>query len=85
MHQFRQHRLRHRVRQERQPHDDRADDPIAAQAHLVRAWWQRYGPAWAAIRHDILPEFTPAELQAAAAARPADSLLDLAERLREQP
>ena len=50
-----------------------------------QAWWRRYGPAWAAIRHHVLPEFTPAQVQAAVAARPADSLLDLAEGLREQP
>ena len=48
------------------------------------AWWRRYGPAWAAIRRHVLPEFSPAEVQAAAAARPADSLLDLAEGLREE-
>ena len=49
------------------------------------AWWRRYGPAWAAIRHHVLPEFSAAEVQAAAAARPADSLLDLAEGPREEP
>lgn len=48
-------------------------------------WWRRYGPAWAAIRHHVLPEFTPAEIQAAEAAMPADSLLDLAEGIRERP
>ncbi len=48
-------------------------------------WWRRYGPAWAAIRHHVLPEFTPAEIQAAEAAMPADSLLDLAEGVRERP
>ena len=48
-------------------------------------WWRRYGPAWAAIRHHILPEFTPAQIQAATADMPADSLLDLAEGLRERP
>ncbi|WP_189160687.1 hypothetical protein [Lentzea pudingi] len=48
-------------------------------------WWARYGPAWAAIRHDVLPRFTPAQLQAAAAARPADALLDLAENPWERP
>ena len=49
------------------------------------AWWRRYGPAWEAIRHHVLPEFSAAEVQAAAAARPADSLLDLAEGPREEP
>ena len=48
-------------------------------------WWRRYGPAWAAIRHHVLPEFTPAEVQAAEAVMPADSLLDLAEGIRERP
>jgi len=48
-------------------------------------WWRRYGPAWAAIRHHVLPEFTPGEVQAAEAAMPADSLLDLAEGIRERP
>jgi hypothetical protein len=48
-------------------------------------WWARYGPAWAAIRHDVLPRFTPAQLKAAAAARPADALLDLAENPWERP
>lgn len=50
-----------------------------------QTWWWRYGPAWAAIRHHVLPEFTPAQVQLAAAAKPSDSLLDLAEGLREQP
>lgn len=48
-------------------------------------WWRQYGPAWAAIRHHVLPEFTPAQVQAAAAAKPASSLLDLAEGVREPP
>jgi len=48
-------------------------------------WWRRYGPAWAAIRRHVLPEFTPAEIQAAEAAMPAGSLLDLAEGIRERP
>jgi len=47
------------------------------------AWWQRYGPAWAAIRHQVLPEFSPAEVTAAEAAKPRDALLDLVEGLRE--
>jgi hypothetical protein len=48
-------------------------------------WWQRYGPAWAAIRHDILAKFTPAEIDLAAAAKPADALLDLVEHPWQQP
>ena len=47
------------------------------------AWWRRYGPAWAAIRHQVLPEFSPAEITAAEAAKPQDTLLDLVEGLRE--
>lgn len=42
-------------------------------------WWARYGPAWAAIRHDVLPKFTEAEIAHAHADRPNDSLLDLVE------
>ncbi|HWL76509.1 hypothetical protein [Microbacterium sp.] len=42
-------------------------------------WWARYGPVWAAIRHDVLPKFTEAEIARAHAARPNDSLLDLVE------
>jgi hypothetical protein len=47
------------------------------------AWWRRYGPAWAAIRRQVLPEFSPAEITAAEAAKPRDALLDLVEGLRE--
>jgi hypothetical protein len=47
------------------------------------AWWRRYGPAWAAIRHDVLPEFSPAQIAAAEAVKPHDTLLDLVEGLRE--
>ena len=48
-------------------------------------WWQRYGPAWAAIRHDILGRFSPAEVQQARDATPADALLDLVENPWEVP
>ena len=48
-------------------------------------WWMRYGPAWAAIRRDVLPRFTPAELQAAEAAKPTTPLLELAENPWERP
>jgi hypothetical protein len=48
-------------------------------------WWQRYGPAWAAIRHDILPRFTPAQVSQAIAAAPGDAALDLAESPWEIP
>jgi hypothetical protein len=42
-------------------------------------WWARYGPAWAAIRHDVLGRFTPAEVQAAGRDAPVDVMLDLVE------
>jgi len=48
-------------------------------------WWQRYGPVWAAIRHDILAKFTPAEIDLAAATKPTDALLDLMEPPWQQP
>jgi hypothetical protein len=48
-------------------------------------WWTRYGPTWAAIRQDILSKFSPAELQAAAADKPTDALLDLVEHPWEKP
>jgi len=49
------------------------------------AWWRRYGAAWAAIRHDILARFTPAELQQAQASKPHDALMDLIENPWELP
>ena len=48
-------------------------------------WWPRYGPAWVAIRQDILAKFTPAELQQAQAGKPHDALLDLVENPWELP
>jgi hypothetical protein len=48
-------------------------------------WWQRYGPAWAAIRHDILGRFSPAEIRQAELAAPGDALLDLVENPWEAP
>ncbi len=49
-------------------------------AHMGEdAWWQRYGPAWAAIRHDILGRFSPAEVEQAKSIQPGDALLDLVE------
>lgn len=48
-------------------------------------WWTRYGPAWAAIRRDVLPKFTPVELAAAREATPAEALLELAEDPWEHP
>jgi hypothetical protein len=38
-----------------------------------------------AIRHDIYAKFTPAEVSAAAANKPADALLELAEDAWERP
>ncbi|MCX5107029.1 hypothetical protein OOK13_00185 [Streptomyces sp. NBC_00378] len=48
-------------------------------------WWQRYGPAWVAIRQNILVKFTPAELQQARTEQPHDALLDLVENPWELP
>lgn len=48
-------------------------------------WWFRYGPVWAAIRHDVLPKFSEQEVSRARAERPSDSLLDLVEPRWEQP
>ena len=45
----------------------------ARRQHLSEQdWWSRYGPAWAAIRLDVLAKFSPAEIEQAAAAKPAD-------------
>ena len=44
-----------------------------------REWWSRYGPAWAAIRSDILTKFTPAQIAQAKATATTDVLLDLVE------
>ncbi|PPJ25648.1 hypothetical protein C5F51_22750 [Nocardia nova] len=48
-------------------------------------WWRRYGSAWAAIRHDILAKFTPAEIENASTIKPDDALLDLVEQPWQQP
>ena len=48
-------------------------------------WWARYGPVWAAIRHDVLTKFSPAELERAITDKPADALLDLVEDPWEHP
>lgn len=48
-------------------------------------WWRRYGPVWAAIRRDVLPKFTPAELRSAGQTKPAEALLELAEDPWEHP
>jgi hypothetical protein len=51
----------------------------------VAQWWARYGPAWAAIRHDILAKFSAAEIAAAQASKPVDVLLELIENPWERP
>lgn len=48
-------------------------------------WWARYGPAWAAIRHEVYPKFTPEQLHRAAQDAPADALLNLAEAPWDRP
>ena len=48
-------------------------------------WWARYGLVWVAIRNDVLPKFSPAELDQAGVAKPTDALLDLVEQPWEQP
>ncbi|WP_146115173.1 hypothetical protein [Microbacterium sp. MYb66] len=48
-------------------------------------WWKRYGPVWTAIRRDILPKFSAAEVSNAHQRRPDDSLLDLVEPEWERP
>lgn len=48
-------------------------------------WWSRYGHVWAAIREDVLPRFTPAQLDKARAIEPSDALLDLVEAPWEKP
>ncbi|MEW2272828.1 hypothetical protein GTY41_43420 [Streptomyces sp. SID685] len=48
------------------------------------ACWRRYGLAWAAVRHDILPKFSPAEREHAERVKPTDALLDLVEEPWEQ-
>ncbi|MDQ5841784.1 MAG: hypothetical protein M3537_11750, partial [Chloroflexota bacterium] len=42
-------------------------------------WWSRYGPAWAAIRNDVLPRFTPAEIANAREQKSPPAMLDLVE------
>jgi hypothetical protein len=59
------------------------------QAIDAHTWWARHGRTWLAITDDVLPKFTPAELdraraQAQAAATPTVSLLDLLHDPREQ-
>jgi hypothetical protein len=62
---------------------DALDDRRAAMA--VADWWRRYGPAWSAIRHDILPRFTPEELELARTEPAPEALLDLVEAPWHRP
>ncbi|MFI6007094.1 hypothetical protein ACIA98_43440 [Streptomyces sp. NPDC051366] len=48
-------------------------------------WWRRYGPAWVAVRRDILAKFSPAEVSKAREQSLPDALLDLVEPPWEQP
>jgi len=48
-------------------------------------WWARYGPAWAAIRTDVLPRFTPAELARARRAPVPPATLHLVDEPWERP
>lgn len=48
-------------------------------------WWTRYGPTWAAIRHEVLPKFSEAEVAAAEQAKSPDVLLDRVEPPWERP
>ncbi|MFD4578149.1 hypothetical protein ACFWNK_38375, partial [Streptomyces sp. NPDC058417] len=47
-------------------------------------WWERYGPAWVAIRRDILTKFSPAEVAKERKNLLPDALLDLVEAPWEQ-
>jgi hypothetical protein len=49
------------------------------------AWWARYGSSWAAIRFEVLPKFSEAEVGLANQSKPRDSLLDIVEPRWEQP
>jgi hypothetical protein len=50
----------------------------------AEVWWARHGQTWLAITENVLPRFTPAEIELAkAAASPTASLLDLLEGPRE--
>lgn len=49
------------------------------------SWWRKYGPAWAAIRYEVLPKFTESEVREAETVKPVDSLLDLVEPFWDRP
>jgi head-tail adaptor len=48
-------------------------------------WWRRYGQTWAAIRHDVMTKFSPAEITQAQRIKTDDALLDLVEHPWEKP
>jgi hypothetical protein len=61
---------------------------IKRQTVDTETWWARNGQAWLAITNDILPKFTPAEIEQARTqvdATPISSLLDLLHGPSEQP
>jgi hypothetical protein len=59
---------------------------LERQTTHAEAWWARHGQTWQAITQDVLPKFTPAELERAKQAPPPQvSLLDLLDGPREQP
>ncbi|WP_218952312.1 hypothetical protein [Amycolatopsis anabasis] len=62
-------------------------DAFAARRDQVSEteWWARYGMAWAAIRHDVLGKFSPAEIEQATTVKTTDALLDLVENPWEHP
>ncbi|WP_280827287.1 hypothetical protein [Mycobacterium sp. OTB74] len=62
-------------------------DALDARRHHMdeAAWWKRYGPTWAAIRHEVLPKFSPAEVAQAEQNKPTNNLLDLVEPRWEHP
>ncbi|HET6478577.1 MAG TPA: hypothetical protein VFG35_00845 [Actinoplanes sp.] len=48
-------------------------------------WWARYGMTWTALRREVLPKFSPAEIAEASTRKPADALLDLVEQTWQHP
>ncbi|WP_406415496.1 hypothetical protein OH809_42535 [Streptomyces sp. NBC_00873] len=48
-------------------------------------WWKAYGPTWTAIRRDVLPKFSPAEVAEIRKHPLPDALLDLVESPWEHP
>jgi hypothetical protein len=48
-------------------------------------WWTRYGAVWVALKDDVFPRFTSAQMEAARADMSQDSMLDLVELPWEKP